>query len=244
MAITDVFSISEANFPVRRDLIAGTREFASESGHKLVELVQAPRMRWEISFLGRTWAEVKHLLEFFARMRASQEVFTLDDLELGRKFTVRLVSGLSFEGEMRELEHVSIVLEEAIGEALLEYPTSPLAVLEENHAVLSGSWAPISGSGRIVNGRASDVVRSTAPGNSLSFTYPGYGFRLWAAGAGEIEISLNGEVIFDALPLPATFDAPAVEFYSVPLDVNIVRVRHQAGAVVNIDALEFVYTAP
>lgn len=244
MAIQDEFSLADFNLPVTRDLIPAMREFVADSGYQLSELVRAPIWRWEVNFLGRTWHDIRPLIEWLAKVRGSSEVFTLDDPELNRKFTVRLKSGLRIESEFTALSNVSIVLEEVIGEAMLEYPSQPSIFIEETQGIVAGTWTSVPNAGRAITGGYSSILRSTTIGNAISWTYGGYGFRLWAAGSGSVDIFLNGALLTTLSLVGKTFTAPAYVHLSVPPDVNIVRIEHKTAGTVDIDALEFIYNAP
>jgi hypothetical protein len=244
MPIQDELSLADFNMPVTRDLLPGTREFVADSGYQLSELVRAPVWRWEVNFLGRAWQEIRPLIEWLAKVKGSSRIFTLDDPELNRKFTVRLKSGLRIESELVEYGNTALVFEEAIGEAMLEYPSEPSIFFEETDGIAAGSWSSVPDVGRAITGGNSDILRSSTIGNAITWSYGGYGFRLWAAGSGSVDIFLNGVLLTTLSLVGKTFAAPAYTNLSVPPDVNEVRVEHQAAGTVDIDALEFIYNAP
>ncbi len=210
--------------------------FGPRNTRPVTRLVESEGNRFELTWTSRPKAIVDQLLRWQAQYE--QGFFVFRDHERDRYYSGNFIAPLKYSDEAYEKWTVQGIFQEYAGVPMFAYPDD-----WNNHGVFieetddfgnvvpatSGIWtyqaaAPAHGGHEIMNAGTNGVDFAT-------FSYLGYGFRLWLrtqGNFGQCEISLDDAVIVPVLDLytaAVVASKPVVEHPAVPWGLHRVKMR-------------------
>lgn len=198
-----------------------------------------------LSWLGRTWACVQRLRQFYEQFEDG--FFTIVDWDGGgRHYVGRFTSEPQFvESANNKYDVQNVTFEEMPTVAMAQYPTDwtkdavllfPWNDFGDQKLATSDNWAsatlgsaPSNISKPTLNSLPLTYVTTAGAGNWATYEYRGYGFRLYllqGPAQGNANIYLDDVQVGGAVCYLATNNGPVIFFTwpSVPLDLHRVKV--------------------
>lgn len=241
MPENDIFPL-QPNYPIARRVQPGTVEAFADSGRRFARLKRAPRLLHELE-LALTTEEKQQLEEWYRRFERSW--FSLHDPVFGidtaastggffeRYFSVEFVAPPELELAANNLWRARLALVDRVGAPLFSYPDPDAGhksvFLEESEGIaVSGTWTPAAQALAHGESEASNPNPNTS--NTFSWTYAGYGFRLWArrdSALGIVEVLLDSVslVTVDLYAVAVQAAQPVLAKLDVALGLHSVKLR-------------------
>ena len=241
MSEQDVFPLTPS-YPIARRVLPGTIEAQADSGRRFARLKRAPRLLHELE-LALTTEEKQQLEEWYRRFERSW--FSLHDPVFGvdtaaatggfveRYFSVEFAAPPELELAANNLWRARLALVDRVGAPLFQYPDPDAGhrsvFLEETEGLaVAGTWS--SGAQSLAHDEAESTNPNSNTADAFSWTYAGYGFRLWARRApnlGIVEVLLDAASLgtVDLYAASETGNQPMFPELAVPLGLHTVKLK-------------------